>query len=103
MKENDYNDDIFKNVKLEQNGSESFSSLFNDCIKYIDSIVNNNKNISNEIMKEKIANKLNEISEKGIDIILIKDNLKNTLIQYYLNLENDNKDIIIVGINFTNG
>ena len=100
MKENDYNDDIFEKVKLEQNGSESYSSLFNDCVKYIDSIVNNNKNISNEIMKEKIANKLNEISEKGIDIILIKDNLKNTLIQYYLNLENDNKDIIIAITNY---
>ena len=100
MKENDDNDDIFENVKLEQNSSESYSSLFNDCVKYIDSIVNNNKNIINEIMKEKIANKLNEISEKGIDIILIKDNLKNTLVQYYLNMENDNKDITIAITNY---
>ena len=100
MKENDDNNDILENVKLEQNGSESFSSLFNDCIKYIDSIVNNNKNISNEIMKEKITNKLNEINGKGLDIILIKDNLKNTLIQYYLNMENDNKDIILAITNY---
>ena len=100
MKENDDNDDIFENVKLEQSGSESYYSLFNDCVKYIDSIVNYNKNISNEIMKEKIANKLNEINGKGVDIILIKDNLKNTLIQYYLNMENDNKDIILSITNY---
>ena len=100
MKENDDNDDIFENVKLEQSGSESYYSLFNDCVKYIDSIVNYNKNINNEIMKEKIANKLNEINGKGVDIILIKDNLKNTLIQYYLNMENDNKDIILAITNY---
>jgi len=100
MKENDDNDDIFENVKLEQSGSESYYSLFNDCVKYIDSIANYNKNISNETMKEKITNKLKEISGRGIDIILIKDNLKNTLIQYYLNMENDNKDIILAIVNY---
>ena len=100
MKENNDNDDIFENVKLEQSCSESYCSLFNDCVKYIDSIINNNKNISNEIIKEKITNKLNEINEKGVDITLIKDNLKNTLIQYYLNIENDAKELILEIINY---
>jgi ankyrin repeat protein len=97
MKENDNNIN-------ESYDSKYYNSLFNNIIKFIES---NNSDISTknnnnyQLLNEKISTKLDEINNKGIELILIMDTFNNTLIQYYLNKEcNNTYDIIIIILNY---
>ena len=98
MKEKDIN--IYESYD-----SNYYNSLFNNIIKFIESnnIDNSNKknNNNNQFITEIIVTKLDEIYNKGIDIILLKDEFNNTLAQYYLNKEFSNAyDIINIIINY---
>ena len=86
---------------MKENGDSSYTNVFNDIIKYIEAnfdLNNHTKNVDVKILKEKTNLKLDEISKKGIDLSLIRDNLNNTLIQYYITKENitNNSNIIII-------
>ena len=80
---------------------KNYLSIFNNIVKYIDNNSDNYlKNNNIQLLTQKIELKLNEINTKEIDFSLIKDNLNNTLIQYYLTKDYNNIDIIIILLNY---
>ena len=92
--------------KINQPNKDSNTILINDdnqkfysLIKYIENIININQNNINKESELKIISKLDEIN-KDIDICLLLDNDKNTLIQYYIAKDLDNLGLIIILINF---
>ena len=97
MKENDHNIN-------ESYDSKYYNSLFNNIIKFIESNnsdINTKNNNNYQLLNEKISTKLDEIHNKGIELILIMDTFNNTLIQYYLYKEcNNTYDIIIIILNY---
>ena len=93
--------DITSSNTSETNNDSNYFALFNNLIKFIDIISDNTiKNSNNELLSEKISAKFKEINNKEIDITLIKDNLNNTLIQYYIIKETDTIEIISEIINY---
>ena len=93
--------DITSSNTSETNNDSNYFALFNNLIKIIDIISDNTiKNSNNELLSEKISAKFKEINNKEIDITLIKDNLNNTLIQYYIIKETDTIEIISEIINY---
>lgn len=102
MKENKISNFFQKNS---ENDNSIYITLFNNLTKFIDKLINNDiKKTDIQLLEEKITSKLNEIDNKQIDIILIKDNLNNTLIQFYITKDFDYNilDIILPIMNYYN-
>ena len=92
--------------KINQPYKDSNTILINDenqefynLMKYMENIININLNNISKESELKIISKLDEIN-KDIDICLLLDNDKNTLIQYYIAKDLDNLGLIIILINF---
>ena len=83
---------------IEKDEQNNYLLIFNNLSKYIDSFYSNSSNILTEELEEKIFSKFDEVNKPEIDLTLIKDNLNNTLIQYFLIKDNEGilNDIIII-------
>ena len=102
MKESNMSN-LFQNNSGNINSKNNNISVFNNITKFIDGIMENiSKIMDSKFLNEKISEKLNEIDTKQIDIILMKDNLNNTLIQYYITKELINIELIITIVNYYN-
>ena len=99
MKENNISNYIQNNVG--NANSNNYINIFNNITKFIDGIMENiSKMMDYKFLNEKIYEKLNEINTKQIDITLIKDNLNNILIQYYIKKDYINIELILTIVNY---
>ena len=84
-----------KSIIITNNNNKEFDNL----IKFIENSIEINQNNISKESEIKIISKLNEINNKELDITLLFDDNKNTLIQYYISKDLDNLELVIILIN----
>ncbi len=89
------NELIINNINTKTNNNKN--NIFNDLIKYIDTMNIQNMNKETEL---KIISKLNEKHNENIDITLLLDEYNNTIIQYYIKKDLDSIELILIIINY---
>ena len=89
------NELIINNIDTKSNNNKN--NIFNDLIKYIDTMNIHNMNKETEL---KIISKLNEKHNENIDITLLLDEYNNTIIQYYIKKDLDSIELILIIINY---
>ena len=87
----DENELIINNIDAKSNNNKN--NIFNDLIKYIDTM--NIQNMNKEI-ELKVISKLNEKHNENIDITLLLDEYNNTIIQYYIKKDLDSIELILM-------